>query len=215
MNKKLAHSILLIFAFLLGFVALSGFLLTIACETASALNLRFTSSRLLLPLNNLNYDINEEGVICCYSGIYHRIQLYDSNGQFTNGWFVKGHRNAEVFCENDKIHFSDLDGNNHVFNFMGDEIASDEKDIEHLELKAKKQLKQKDINNFKQVNTIWDSTIVNISDTGEEITLIKTAPYLWPFRMLTPCFLIGLVSIGIIYIAKKDIIFETSNGDSL
>ncbi|MHC4264665.1 MAG: NHL repeat-containing protein [Planctomycetota bacterium] len=175
-------------------IGLIGFLIGLTCECLSAVGITLISSHIRLPLSNLSgFDVDHNGYTYCYSGTYHRLQIFDSTGDFQRGWFVKAARVGEIHIDKSgNINFVDTSDKQFVFDINGNILEESEEDGAYrwsYELARKKVPQDGNGNVYKPHITMLNTRILKVDPVGAESSIITDPFYLLPFRIYYPTFL--------------------------
>lgn len=194
MQNRFVKQLIKLIAILMCLIGLIGFLIGLTCECLSAVGITLTSSHIRLPLSNLSgFDVDQNGYTYCYSGTYHRLQIFDNKGLFLRGWFVKAARVGEIQVdESGHIHFVDVSDKQFVFDIKGNILEESEEDgiyRRSYELAREKVAQDDDGNVYKLHITMLNTRILKVDPFGVESSIITDPFYLWPFRIFFPTFL--------------------------
>ncbi len=199
-----------LFAGILAMITLIGFGIAIVCEGLSVIGASMYSTKIRFPLSNVgSYDVDEEGSIYCYTGAYHRMQIFDSDGSLLKGWFVKAGRGGQIQIKDNQIHFASIDDKYFIFDMFGNVVTqSKDNDAYNRLYKIARKEDRRDgsDNTYKLKNTLVNTRIFKFSPSGERSLVLTDPLYLWFFRLLLPCSLFCLpfgIWIGIASIRKK------------
>ncbi len=148
------------------FIAFLGFSVVLLCHALSAFHVRFVSDRVQFP-TSLEYpeclNIDNEGRFYCYTRSSQRLQIFDSEGKFLIGWFVRSPNRIEVEKDTGQVTIIDWKGIQYTFDSDGKLLQKTE--IEGFE--------------YNKLSQPEDNTYIHSDSKGNEYHYSKTfiVPY--------------------------------------
>jgi len=204
--KRIAYKLAKYGVVLVYLIWIIGFLTPFICGILSHIGVRMQSSKIRLPLGNPGgIAVDSIGRIYCTANIYSRLQVYDNEGQFLQGWFVPiSPSAADVQVDaNDHIHVGtsnyDIGRNEReyaVFAASGKLLGKVMKPLESSSVFG--QTKGADGNLYKTENYWLFPRIIKITPTGEQTVIIFDPLYLSFIKAPIPSFA-GVFGMAFVY----------------
>jgi hypothetical protein len=168
-----------------------GFFFMIACSTLGGREIVALPPKVQLPLA-IDYEedfwVDSKGNVFCFIPKYARIQIYNKDGKYLKGWFVK--KKIRIYIDNNDVFNAAARDDEHIVYDLEGNIIKKEiiKGIYDKYFLLGKQKTNIDRDGFKYSFTTipFITKIFKVSPTGERILLTKGPIYMWLLRWPLP-----------------------------
>lgn len=185
-------------------------LLYFFCMGASSVGLHLASSNIEFPLGEIkDMAIDKHQRLVCYTRFHHRIQIYTTDGEFLNGWFVDASThgvNIDI-DDNNNIHVMTHGDIHYVFAFGGKFISKEKGNgfynpFKNYNRNKNRENKDAQGNSYYYREKIFRTQIIKVTPLEEEIIIATEPFYALPFRLPFPGFLFVILTAIIMALLK-------------
>ncbi len=176
-------------------IGLLGFGLLLICNGLSAIGVRLVSTTFQFPAAfeyPQNLMVDGIGRIYCFTRSLQRLQIYDNEGEFLIGWFVKSPHVIAVEQDSGQITITDFKDTQIVYDIDGNvinETTVSKGTYEQMRSLDRDNRRHQDSygNIYQSSPTIVNPYVVKVTPKGSEKKIVLREPfYLWPFRWFFP-----------------------------
>ena len=189
---------LLMFAYCLGM-----FVFAPLCWLMAYFNFNFFSETIRFPMSEVEWiSVNNDGEIYCLSFSYSRIQVFDSDGQFSKGWFVRKPRGSyQVSLTKDgRVVLGNQDGKPlYCYDSYGNRKSlPEEGEVVFTPMRTRKTVDENG-NTYELRNELLRPYIAKIHKNGSEEQIIKDPLGLWIHTYPIPFFAFIVLTVAVYF----------------
>jgi len=185
------------------FYSIGMFLFPFICMLLLFFDFNLSSDKLRFPLSQIHWiSVDEKGTFYCLSSTCSRLQVFDSQGKFIRGWFVRRPGGAyQVSLSKSGDVVLGKDGKAYyAYDKYGNRKSPEEENCKSFNDIYSRQTTDNDGNTYEIKSVLFRPRIVKIDSNGNELPLIKDPLGLWihtiPFPVIGFLILTAVICLG-------------------